>query len=164
MPRAPRRGESLLSINGSPLAHDEDATEGESDDELPDPEAYEAKLVKSQPGESKSRSKTTTTSTKTKPKRGPSLMIRQSIGPSHPTPAPGYDQEVMERDDGLCTISTSDGRIITFDPFAVDPGRMEDEMRESGLEEEEIQVAAKQIQQEVVKALTSRLGTWGISK
>lgn len=150
MPRPPRRGESLLSINGSPLAPEASGSESEEDDtELPDPKAYEAKLAKSQLSKSVSKS-----IPKGKGKRGPSLMIRQSLAPSREA-----DEEEDEQD-GTRSITLSDGRVISYNPFMVDPALMEDEMRESGLKEQDIQLVSRQIRAEALKALTERMGVW----
>jgi hypothetical protein len=151
MPRAPRRGESILSINGSPLAPDieadEEETEGSDDEELPDPKAYEARLAKSQLGKSVSK--------KGKMKRGPSLMIRQSLAPARVT-------EEEEVEDGMMSISLGDGRTITFNPLTVDALGLEDEMRESGLQDKDVVLAKEKIRAEAVKALSKKLGNWAI--
>lgn len=158
MPRAPRRGESLLSINGSPLAPDADEeTEASDDEELPDPKAYEARLAKSQLG--KSVSKPSNSNTKGKMKRGPSLMIRQSLAPARGIEE---EEEEGEEDDGMMSISLGDGRIITFNPLTVDALRVEDEMRESGLKDKDVVLAREKIRAEAVKALSKQMGRWGI--
>jgi len=162
MPRAPRRGESLLSINGSPLAPDADEeTEGSDDEELPDPKAYEARLAKSQLGKSVSKpsNSNTNTNTKGKMKRGPSLMIRQSLAPARGIEE---EEEEEEEDDGMMSISLGDGRIITFNPLTVDALRVEDEMRESGLKDKDVVLAREKIRAEAVKALSKQMGRWGI--
>jgi len=158
MPRPPRRGESLLSINGSPLAA-EDSTDGDDDEdeddmELPDPKAYEAKLAKSQLSKSVSKQKPKPNAIgngKGKGKRAPSLMIRQSLAPS---------RIEEEEQDGTRSIILSDGRIISYNPFMVDPVRMEEEMRESGLGEQDVELVSRQIRAEALKALTERMGVW----
>jgi NACalpha-BTF3-like transcription factor len=149
MPRPPRRGESLLSINGSPLAPEDSSSEDEDEDdtELPDPRAYEAKLAKSQLGKSTSKP-----SSKGKGKRAPSLMIRQSLAR-----VPAREEE---EEDGTRSITLSDGRVISYNPFMVDPARMEDEMRESGLKEQDVELVSKQIRAEALKALMERMGSW----
>jgi NACalpha-BTF3-like transcription factor len=42
----------------------------------------------------------------------------------------------------------------------VDPARMEDEMRESGLKEQDVELVSKQIRAEALKALMERMGSW----
>jgi len=149
MPRPPRRGESLLSINGSPLApENSDSESGEDDTELPDTKAYEAKLAKSQLSKSVSKPMP-----KGKGKRAPSLMIRQSLAPAR------FDEEEEEQD-GTRSITLSDGRCISYNPFMVDPAGMEAEMRECGLKEEDIERVSKQIRAEALQALTERMGIW----
>lgn len=151
MPRPPRRGESLLSINGSPLApENSDSDSGEDDTELPDPKAYEARLAKSQL--SKSISKPVP---KGKGKRAPSLMIRQSLAPARV-----HEEEEEDERDGTSSITLGDGRVISYNPFMVDPAGMEAEMRECGLGEEDIERVSKQIRAEALQALTERMGIW----
>jgi hypothetical protein len=149
MPRPPRRGESLLSINGSPLApENSDSESGEDDTELPDPKAYEARLAKSQLSKSVSKPMA-----KGKGKRAPSSMIRQSLAPAH-------QEDEEEEQDGTRSITLSDGRCISYNPFMVDPAGMEAEMRECGLKEEDIERVSKQIRAEALQALTERMGIW----
>lgn len=131
-----------MSINGSPLAEPEQESEGDSDDDLPDPEAYEAKLTKSQRAPPKFKGT----------KRGPSLLFRQSLA------AP--KQRPDEAEEGLTTISLKDGRVISFNPLDLDPERIEDEMRESGMADEEREVVRAQIKEQVVKSLSERMERW----
>lgn len=179
-------------MNGSPLAHagdDDDVNgipsrdpgvnddddveeEGDSDDDLPDPEAYEAKLAKSQRQRAMGKLTTTTTSGPTtstsiarmKSKRGPSLMFRQSLAPPRTTSNGDVtsnrngDQEIGN--DGLSSISLKDGRIMTFNPLDLYPVRIEEEMRESGMGDQEREVVRSQIKEEVVKALSERMERW----
>jgi hypothetical protein len=148
MPRAPRRGESLLSINGSPLAPEDSEASDDNDDDLPDPAAYEAKLAKSQRGLGKSIAKP-------KGKRAPSLMIRQSLAPAHQR-----NVEEEEELDGTRSIALSGGRFISYNPYMVDPARMEEEMRESGLSDKDVEFASQIIRAEALKALMERMGSW----
>ena len=133
----------------------EDEEERDSDDDLPDPKAYEAKLAKSQRALGKSTTASITTSTssssKSKMKRGPSLMFRQSLAP--PTLR-------HQDDEGLASVSLKDGRVISFNPLELSPGRIENEMKESGMGDRERELTRAQIKEEVVKALSERMEKW----
>ncbi|WVQ80671.1 hypothetical protein IAT38_002776 [Cryptococcus sp. DSM 104549] len=153
----------------SPLAHPssrsqppEAESDAESDaeshassdsDDLPDPEALEARLL------SKSvRSPPTNPSRK---KRAPSLFFRQSLGggalPPPATPGPAGDT-----DEPLATIELSDGRTISFNPFQLTPGRVEAELEEGGVSKEEKVRVQNQVHAEVVKSLQARMERWKV--
>lgn len=171
-----------MSVNGSPLArpdttHDSDVEaeaireeddeefDEDSDDELPDPKAYEAKLAKSQRALGKS---TVASTSRGKPKRGPSLMFRQSLAPSRHHAAQNDEDndeaagfgEGGEDGPGLTSISLQDGRIISFNPLHLSPTRIEDEMKESGMGEEERDVARSRIKDTVVRTLAEHMEKW----
>jgi hypothetical protein len=82
-------------------------------------------------------------------------MFRPSILPT--LPAVG----VAEGDgEGLASIPLKDGRVLSFDPLNMSPGRVEAEIQESGLGREERDVVRKGIKEEVVKALAERMNRW----
>lgn len=83
-------------------------------------------------------------------KRAPSLMFRQSLAP-----ATASDDEKA-----LVDIPLSDGRIITFNPLALSPGRIDDELEHGGLENKEKATVKKLVQDEVFRSLTERMERW----
>jgi hypothetical protein len=157
MPRAPRRGESFLSVNGSPLAHEDDkahSSEESDDDELPDTEAYEARLAKSTSKPNPTR--LGNVNGKGGPsKRAPSFMFRQSLAPNAQLPPSERGEG-----EGLASIPLKDGRVLSFDPLNMSPGRVEAEMQESGLGREDKELVKQRIRDEVVKALAERMDRW----
>lgn len=142
------------------IREDEEEEEQDSDDDLPDPEAYEAKLAKSQRALTKPTTTPAASSSRMKSKRAPSLMFRQSLAPAtlHDQPADGDDDE--KDTDGLHSIPLKDGRVISFNPLELSPRRIEDEMRESGLGDKEREMTRLKIKEEVVKALSERMEKW----
>ena len=146
-----RRHESMVSLNGSPLANplsprstrDEDG----SDFDLPDPEEMERQAQASKTPSSKS-------SKSSKPKkRAPSLMFRQSMAAQ---PPPDVD-EVR-----LAHIPLSDGRTLSFNPLQLTPGRIDDEMDEGGLGDDERAHVKVKVREEVVRALTEKMERWKV--
>lgn len=152
-----------MSINGSPLRpetsdvdaeaeietetiNEEEEGDSDSDDELPDPKAYEAKLNKSQTAGRKGRTG----------KRGLSLLFRQSLAPTKHGKAESAEDVETE----MASIPLKDGRVISFNPLALDPDKIEVEMRESGLADAEREVVRAQIREEVVRALSERMKRW----
>lgn len=188
LPRLPRRNESILSNNGSPLANpvdksslkiqqngkigengeedheeaddddvdgdagDEDDEEGEEDSDLdlPDPELLEAKLLAA----SQSAKTPITSKSSRKPKRAPSLMFRQSL--AAPTNGQG------EGKGALASIPLSDGRMISFNPMNLSPGRIDGELEEGGLKEDEKERVKVKVREEVVKSLTGMMERWKV--
>ena len=82
-------------------------------------------------------------------------MIRQSLAPARV-----HEEEEEDERDGTSSITLGDGRVISYNPFMVDPAGMEAEMRECGLGEEDIERVSKQIRAEALQALTERMGIW----
>jgi hypothetical protein len=60
----------------------------------------------------------------------------------------------------LSDVKLSDGRVIQFDPIAVDRDQVEIELAEGGLSEQEKTKARAEIRAKVKAALTARLGSW----
>lgn len=146
-PRAPRRNESFFSAAGSPVDVNAEHTdsEGSSDsDELPDPEVMERRAL-SQSGSQRSAS------ARSKGKRAPSLLFRQGAAEA--------DAESTE-----ISITLSDGRTMTFDPTRAEPGQIDAELAESGLDDEEKRRVKVRLQEEVVRALTARMAEWSALK
>lgn len=138
-PRAMKRNESLHSANGSPLVVADD-----DDDELPDPEAMErAILAASPPSKPSSRGKLK--------KRAPSFMFRSA--PVTATPVPPSDRTEIE---------LSDGRLLSFDPLNLSPGRIDAELEEGGLAEAEKRLVKIRVKEEVVKSLTEKMDRWKV--
>lgn len=146
------------------IREDEEDEEKDSDDDLPDPKAYEAKLAKSQRTLTKPINPTTAASSSSgRTKRGPSLMFRQSLAP--PTFRDEHENEQNDdagekNDQGLVSIPLKDGRVMSFNPLELSPGRIADEMRESGLGDKELEATRARIKEEVVKALSERMEKW----
>ncbi|CAK9785056.1 hypothetical protein CC85DRAFT_287003 [Cutaneotrichosporon oleaginosum] len=140
--RAPRRNESFFSQNGSPV-NPELESESEHDDELPDPAAMEEAAERA----SERASQSSRATTQSKSKRAPSLIFRQSLAPALV-------------DDALVDIPLSDGRTITFNPLALSPGRIDDELENGGLGSKEKASVKKLVQDEVFRSLTQRMERW----
>jgi hypothetical protein len=96
-------------------------------------------------------SRSTTVRSKASSKRAPSLIFRQSLAPTL----------VNESQDGsLVDIPLSDGRTITFNPLALSPGRIDDELESGGLGNREKASVKKLVQDEVFRSLTERMERW----
>ncbi|KAK1925385.1 hypothetical protein DB88DRAFT_483752 [Papiliotrema laurentii] len=173
--RRPRRNESFFSANGSPIvilgsaespssdalaneaASDDRITDDSDDDDLPDPEAMETKLLAQRattPPDSKPSRR---------PKRAPSLFFRQSIAPNDLVA-----RDTVGEDDGpplepeLASIPLSDGRTVTFNPLDLSPGRIDAEMEQGGLgENEKVRVKSK-VKDAVFQALTAKMEKWKV--
>jgi hypothetical protein len=173
--RRPRRNESFFSANGSPIVilgsaespssdalaneagSDDRITDDSDDDDLPDPEAMEAKLLAQRattPPDSKPSRR---------PKRAPSLFFRQSIAPNDLVA-----RDTVGEDDGpplepeLASIPLSDGRTVTFNPLDLSPGRIDAEMEQGGLgENEKVRVKSK-VKDAVFQALTAKMEKWKV--
>lgn len=74
------------------------------------------------------------------------MLFRQSILPKHDT------EEAH--------IPLSDGRSISFNPLNLSPGRIDDELENGGLGEDEKRRVKKEVQDEVCRALTERMQRW----
>ncbi|WVN85002.1 uncharacterized protein L203_100139 [Cryptococcus depauperatus CBS 7841] len=136
--------ESSLNEN----AEDEDISS--TDDDLPDPEKMEERLMAGSTPGSKS--------SKHKKKRAPSLIFRQSLGPSHlNTSGPSYHPPLSNDGEKLSTIDLSDGRTISFNPFSLTPGRIESELEEGGVSREEKRRVQEEVHREVVGRLRERM-------
>ncbi|WVO12545.1 hypothetical protein L204_100145 [Cryptococcus depauperatus] len=136
--------ESSLNEN----AEDEDISS--TDDDLPDPEKMEERLMAGSTPGSKS--------SKHKKKRAPSLIFRQSLGPSHlNTSGPSYHPPLSNDGEKLSTIDLSDGRTISFNPFSLTPGRIESELEEGGVSKEEKRRVQEEVHREVVGRLRERM-------
>ena len=166
---------SMLPSHGHDLdsASDSDVyvSSSEDEDDLPDPEAYEARVLAKSTSKS-SRSKPSKPSANSGPKgklrRAPSLYFRRSLlageirvqqdsqGSQSP---PGLQGE----DEVLCAVDLGDGRSVSFNPFRVNPDRVRLEIaEEAGLSEtQQISVAAK-IREEILDALTAQMGKWKV--
>ncbi|EIW73656.1 hypothetical protein TREMEDRAFT_59829 [Tremella mesenterica DSM 1558] len=107
LPRLPKRNESLLSINGSPLANpispSTSLSTSESGLDLPDPAEMERKAL------SKSQANRSPKSKSSKKKRAPSLIFRPSLAvPSRDTNDTNKDGAEVR----LAHIGLSDGRTL----------------------------------------------------
>ncbi|BEI80759.1 hypothetical protein CcaverHIS002_0112880 [Cutaneotrichosporon cavernicola] len=143
--RAPRRNESFFSLNGSPV-NPELESESEHEDELPDPAAMEAAAERAS-----QTSRTTSARSKAESKRAPSMIFRQSLAPTLVDESP---------DPGRVGIPLSDGRTLMFDPLALSPGRIDDELESGGLGSKEKAGVKKLVQEEVFRSLTERMERW----
>ena len=128
----------------------------EDEDDLPDAEAYEARVL----AKSTSRSNRSQPSQKSGKslRRAPSLHFRQSLDavPAKPAPSP-VEEEILRH------VKLGDGRVVSFNPFRVDPDRLMAEIAEGGglPEKEQVRVAG-QIKEEIIKALTDQIGKWKV--
>lgn len=98
---------------------------------------------------SQSRSKP---SRSAKAKRAPSLVFRQSLG--------GGAHPLSDDERALVDIPLSDGRTITFNPLALSPGRIDDELEHGGLGEKEKATVKKLVQEEALRSITERFERW----
>jgi len=90
-------------------------------------------------------------------------MFRQSLAPNHPSHANLNSNAQGEGGEGgveLSSIPLKDGRVMSFNPLNLSPGRMEDEMKASGLGEDEREKVKVKVKEEVVKALSERMERW----
>jgi hypothetical protein len=62
----------------------------------------------------------------------------------------------------LSSVALSDGRVIRFDPLALDKKQVEGELSQGGLSEGERKEVAEKIRLEVVKALAEKMDVWKI--
>lgn len=85
-----------------------------------------------------------------KAKRAPSLVFRQSLAPT----------SLSDDDKALVDIPLSDGRMLTFNPLALSPGRIDDELEVGGLGNKEKASVKKLVQDEVFRSLTQRMERW----
>jgi hypothetical protein len=148
---------------------EDEGTEGDSDSDsdltLPDPEAYEAQVLASKhSSKASNRSEGLGGSKPSRPKRAPSLFFRQSLTGGGVPGAMAGGASDEEDVDGigrkLSSIKLSDGRVIQFDPIAVDRAQVEIELAEGGLSEQEKTKARAEIGAKAKAALTARLGSW----
>ena len=146
----------LSDNSGSIISVNEDSLEGdEEEDDLPDPQAMEAKLL-SQP-----EAKSPTSKSRSRKKRGPSLIFHQSFGAGKiiSTPEPPSS---LDSDEPLATIQLSDGREISFNPFSLTPGRVERELEEGGVSKVEKIRVQNEVHAEGVKSLQARMEKWKV--
>ncbi|KIR68515.1 hypothetical protein I312_100398 [Cryptococcus bacillisporus CA1280] len=147
----------LPDNSGNMTSVNEDSLEGdEEEDDLPDPEAMEARLL------SRPNVKSPSSKSRSRKKRGPSLIFHQSLGAkakiiSGPEPSGSLDS-----DEPLATIQLSDGREISFNPFSLTPGRVERELEEGGVSKEEKVRVQNEVHAEVVKSLQARMEKWKV--
>ncbi|WWC62467.1 uncharacterized protein I303_105063 [Kwoniella dejecticola CBS 10117] len=139
----------------------------EDEDELPDPELLEAKLMKSTKNKTPSNSKSSSSSSRGKKKRGPSLIFRQSLAPGSIIAQDHVPEESGDGDadaDENANIHLSDGRIISFNPFNLTPGRVEKELNDtqSKLSKDEKKKVQEQVHELVVKSLRERMERWKV--
>lgn len=167
-------GSYRTKVDGRPQANGDDdgedeGTEGDSDSDsdldLPDPEAYEAQVLASKHSSKPSnRSEGLGGSKPSRPKRAPSLFFRQSLtGGGLPGAMAGGESDEDDVDGvgrKLSSVKLSDGRVIQFDPIAVDRTQVEIELAEGGLSEQEKTKARAEIGAKAKAALTARLGSW----
>jgi hypothetical protein len=190
LPRAPRRNESFFSANGSPVAldegsdgNDEDEDEEEDDgaasdasdasDELPDPEEMERRALGRTGSQKSTKSVKSTTSTKStksvasgtskssrstrKVKRAPSLLFRQAASGAEDD---DDEADISSSPDGTARIALSDGREIEFDPINIDAARIDAELEEGGLDEDEKHRVKARVQEEAMRTLAARMAAW----
>jgi hypothetical protein len=143
-------------MNGSPIiiAASTGAAE-EDDDELPDAEAMERAILAGA-GSPRSKSSSSSNSRSKLKKRAPSFMFRAAPAPTAvATPAPATGDPRTE-------IALSDGRMLSFDPLNLSPGRIDAELEEGGLAEaEKIRVKGR-VKEEVVRSLTEKMDRWKV--
>ena len=66
-------------------------------------------------------------------------------------------------DDVLSHLPLRDGRVMSFNPFKLDPISMNADMNDAGLTAEEREAIGKKVKEEVVKALAARLEKWTVA-
>lgn len=147
---------------------DDSAEEGDDSFELPDAEAYEAKLL-AQGGE---QTPTATSKPSRKPKRAPSLLFRQSMGGLRSrqslglgaiTPAKSRGGAGAGIDENLVDIELSDGRTISFNPMSISPGRIQAELDEGGVSKDEQERVQARIKDEAMAALMLSMKKWQVA-
>ncbi|WWC70674.1 uncharacterized protein I206_104625 [Kwoniella pini CBS 10737] len=136
----------------------ENSEEDEDENDLPNPELLEAKLLKN----SKNHSDLNSKSNRNKKKRGPSLIFRQSLISN--SILPSQEKEEEEEEENNVNINLSDGRIITFNPFNLTPGRVDKELNQnqSKLSQNEKKKVQEQVHDLVVKSLRERMERWKV--
>jgi hypothetical protein len=167
------------SNNEAAEEHEEEEEEEDNDDEeeddsdldLPDTEILEARILaqsQSQPIRTQSHIPHTQlpstplskpSKSKSKPKRAPSLMIRQSLGPN----LNALNTDTKKADGvSLKELKLSDGRIVTFNPLELSPGRVDDEIDEGDFDEAEKAMMKARVRDEVFKSLTEKMQKWQV--
>ncbi|WWD18386.1 hypothetical protein CI109_102836 [Kwoniella shandongensis] len=161
-PSRPRALSAASSTSSLPASESDvesnSASDSESDD-LPDPEALEAKLLASKSTGGGGGGGRSPNSKSSKKKRGPSLIFRQSLAPGHQPPLPSSQHA---SDEPLASVELSDGRTISFNPFSLTPGRVERELEEGGVSLEEKKRVQSKVHAEVVKSLQARMEKWKV--
>ncbi|KAL7423240.1 hypothetical protein Q5752_002540 [Cryptotrichosporon argae] len=191
-PRPPRRNESILSLNGSPLAlvssdaggsNGAEGVDGADDDDdeddtaLPNPEALEAHaLGRAALGTGKAPSKPAAARA--------ALGLAASVGPGATAgtagkrrkpslmfrqslapvhrPATDGNEEVDSAGDALSEIALSDGRVLAFNPLNLSPGRIGVELDAGGLGAKEKETVLRKVRDEAVRALSARMEKWHV--
>lgn len=146
----------LFDNSGSIISVNKDSLEGNEEDDLPDPQAMEARLL-SQPEVKSPASKS-----RSRKKRGPSLIFHQSLGAGAKLISTPEPSRSLDSDEPLSTIQLSDGREISFNPFSLTPGRVERELEEGGVSKEEKVRVQNEVHAEVVKSLQARMEKWKV--
>ncbi|AFR95000.1 hypothetical protein C343_03090 [Cryptococcus neoformans C23] len=146
----------LSDNSGSIISVNKDSLEGNEEDDLPDPQAMEARLL-SQPEVKSPASKS-----RSRKKRGPSLIFHQSLGAGAKLISTPEPSRSLDSDEPLSTIQLSDGREISFNPFSLTPGRVERELEEGGVSKEEKVRVQNEVHAEVVKSLQARMEKWKV--
>ncbi|OWZ47106.1 hypothetical protein C356_02880 [Cryptococcus neoformans c45] len=146
----------LSDNSGSIISVNKDSLEGNEEDDLPDPQAMEARLL-SQPEVKSPASKS-----RSRKKRGPSLIFHQSLGAGAKLISTPEPSRSLDSDEPLATIQLSDGRKISFNPFSLTPGRVERELEEGGVSKEEKVRVQNEVHAEVVKSLQARMEKWKV--
>ncbi|OXC61647.1 hypothetical protein C358_02928 [Cryptococcus neoformans MW-RSA852] len=146
----------LSDNSGSIISVNKDSLERNEEDDLPDPQAMEARLL-SQPEVKSPASKS-----RSRKKRGPSLIFHQSLGAGAKLISTPEPSRSLDSDEPLATIQLSDGREISFNPFSLTPGRVERELEEEGVSKEEKVRVQNEVHAEVVKSLQARMEKWKV--
>ncbi|OCF41488.1 hypothetical protein I317_04691 [Kwoniella heveanensis CBS 569] len=164
--------------NGDDADADADAASDASDD-LPDPEALEAKYGGA-PTNSAYQSQTP--NSKPKKKRGPSLIFRKSLAPGHlaakilphdpkagntdsngvSSNGPRAESGLGEDGEPISTIHLTDGRTISFNPLSLTPGRVDRELQDGGVSAGEKKKVQEMVHEAVVRSLRERMEKWSV--
>jgi hypothetical protein len=104
------------------------------------------------------RSMSKSSSSRRKPKRAPSLLFRQAATKDE------HEHERPEEQGSMVHVPLSDGRVISFDPARIEAGRIDAELAQGGLGDEEKRKVKTRVQEEVVRALTARVAEWNALK
>lgn len=153
---------------GDGFSDEDDEADIDDSFELPDAAAFEAKLL-AQGGKQQQQQPASPARAVRKPKRAPSLLFRQSIGgaPATPAKAPqkgkGRGARESTTDPDLVDIELSDGRTISFNPMAVSPGRIQDELDDGGVSKDEQERVQARIKEEAMAALLSSMKKWQVA-